>query len=184
MSTMPLVGLLLMLGSVDSWVTIHTVYYEMPPFIYYQNGVLKGMFPDIAKQARALCGLNISFSKKTDNASQFHALIHDHQANKKYVDEKWLWLSLVEYVDKQTLDRMNLKTDILFMSPGMEVVVHRDEIGILPKVLNGMNNSRYLIVMALLLSLIFGIIIWFIVRKFFSHYDALGNVVFIVSYQV
>ena len=184
MSTMPLVGLLLMLGSVDSWVTIHTVYYEMPPFIYYKDGSLKGMFPDIAKEALNLCGLNISFSKKTENASQFHALIHDSSANKKYVDEQYFWLSLVEYLDKQTLDSMNLKTEILTYSPGMEVVVHRDEIGILPKVLNGMNNSRYLIVMALLLSLIFGIIIWFIVRKFFSHYDALGNVVFIVIYQV
>ena len=151
-------------GPAIGLVNVNSVYFEMPPFIYHENGVLKGMFPDIAQAARELCDLNITFTVNTENATNFHALLHNNQTNKKYIDEHWLWFPVVEYLSKQTLDGLKLHSLILFTSPGMEVVVHRDQIGLLPKIINGVVNSRYLIIMALILSVIFGILIWFIVR--------------------
>ena len=167
MSKTSFVGLLFVLGPVSSSIIdIHTIYHEMPPYIYFNNGTLEGIFPKIAEEARELCDLNISFTKNTKKASQFQALLRNETENKMYVDEKWFWLALLEHAEKPLLINLGLQSKVLFTSPGMEVIVHRDQIGILPKVLNGMENSQYLIVMALVLSCIFGIIIWFIVRNY------------------
>ena len=156
--------LLLIMASVNGLVTINTVYYEMPPFIYSKNGTLEGVFPDIARQAKQLCNLDINFTNDIGNASDFTSLVNDEQRNLEMIEDNWLWLSLVEWFPKETLDRLMLKQETWFHSPGMEVVVHRNQIGILPKIKIGATNCRYLLYIAFVLAVIFGILIWLIVR--------------------
>ena len=142
-------------------VVVHSVYYEMPPFIYRdKEGVLQGMFPEIAQAALELCDIDMKFTLDTKTAKNFTAILNDSLRNQKYIDESWLWFPLVEQVSKRTLNKFGLYSLQLFFSPGIEVVVHRDQIGILPKIVNGVTNSRYLITMALILAIVFGILIW------------------------
>ena len=144
---------------------IKMVYYEQPPFIYRDSKrKLIGIVPDIIDKVMESCNLDLSFSVNARSEKNFTSLMEDPKAVKNYTnkEKEWIWLSLLTKVPPHTLRDIRAYEFTLFHSPGIEVVVHRDQIGIFSKILVGLNSCYHLFVIIFLLTLIFGIVIWFI----------------------
>ena len=142
---------------------IHAIYYEMPPFIYRDgNGTLSGIIPNIAEKVRESCLIDIQFAVDAKNEQNFSSLMENPKLIENYAtqEHKWIWFSLIHRFPTQTLQRLALSEYPLFQSPGVEVLVHRDQIGIFSKVCVGVSRCQYLFLTIALLTLIFGIVIW------------------------
>ena len=164
--------LLSSMTSMTASTVINVVYYEMPPFIYRdvekntttrRRNNLKGMLVDIASQARELCNIHMKFELDANTRQNFTNLLYDTEKSKPYGKSSWIWLSLLEYIPKKSLNKLGLASAHLFYSPGIEIVVHRDTIGIVAKMSKGVHACRFLFVIGIALALCFGVIIWFIV---------------------
>ena len=148
----------------------HVVYYKLPPFIYEENGTLVGMFPDIFKQALELCYINVSFTLDTGTVDNFKDLLNNSTKAKQYTGKEWMWIPLLEYVDEQKLNKLNLNGAPIFDSPGIEVVVNSHQLSIVKKMTIGVNNCRYLLVLAALSAVCYAVLIWMAVRRFYTSF--------------
>ena len=145
---------------VNTFVTVNTVYYEMPPFIHRNgNGTLIGIIPDIAMKIWELCSTKLQFAVDVKSEKNFTSLLENPKLITEYTgsEREWIWLSLLQRFPTETLMELSLAEYHLFQSPGLEVLVHRDQIGIFSKVLVGLNRCEYLFLMITLLAMIFGI---------------------------
>ena len=146
---------------------VHVVFFEMPPFIYRdQNGTLSGMFTDIAAKIYEICrAVELKFDIDTKNVSNFKYLMNDPSDIYYKIPPTAgvLWLSLAENIPKDFLDDLGLVSMTVFYSPGVEVLVHRNQIGFRAKIGIGIYGCRYLFVVCLISAVIFGIFIWIIV---------------------
>ena len=91
---------------------------------------------------------------------------------KRFDAQDTIWLTLTKHVPESIIDEVNLKSSTAFYS-GIDVVVHRDQIGIYAKVKVGIYACRYLFLVGLMLLIIYGVTIWFIERwksEIFSSY--------------
>ena len=143
------------------------VFYNMGPFIYKShNGTHEkyaGMFPKIFEKAMTNCRINFSLKEDLGTLSNFMDVIQDEHKSKPYVNRSMVWLALMEKVPPKVLMR-NFLTDIhLFTTPGFEVVVHRDQIGILPKIGNGIYGCRYFMMLIFTMAGGCGILVWSVV---------------------
>ena len=144
---------------------INVIYHEAPPFIHRDgNDSLTGIIPDIAEKLWELCGINLQFAVDAGSEKNFTSLMENPKmiTNYKGQEHKWIWLSLIQRVPPEILKRLFLFEYPLFQSPGIEVLVHRDQIGIISKVLVGLSRCQYLFFTITLLTVIFGILIWFL----------------------
>ena len=157
--------ILIIINNISMSYLINIIYYEMPPFIYSNgNGKLIGILPDIAEKIQEACFIDMNFAVDAVGEKNFSSLMEDPNGIQNYTEDKkkWIWLSLIQSVPVKKLARLYVEEYTLFNSPGVEVVVHRDQIDIFSKILVGLYNCRYLFVIVGLLALIFAAIIWFI----------------------
>ena len=143
--------------------TMDMVYYEMAPLIHRNgSGILKGIIPDIIQTILHACDIDLRFTVDAKTEENFTNLMKNHEMINRSLSGDWLWLPMLTKVSDRNLRDLDVYDFALFHSPGIEVLVHRDQIGILSKVWNGIYGCRYLFSIALILTGIFGVLIWFI----------------------
>ena len=145
---------------------VHLVYYNMPPYIYRNsNGSLVGMIPDITDNIHQHCEVEPQFTFDTLNAENFTSVLDDSSI----FSWDMVWLSLDKQIPDWAFkeDGLNLKGLTLFYSPGVDVLVHRDQVGLRTKVSIGMYRCRYLLLVCSILVVIFGVVICIVVRDIF-----------------
>ena len=150
---------------VETQLVLNIVYYEMPPFIYRdKNGILQGMIPDIATKLPEFCDIKFNYVLDTTNATNFRAILNRPDGFNQYLSGDFIWMSLLEKIPKDIQMKLRLVEYALFESTGFEVIVSRKQVAFLAKVVIGLYECRYLLTLALILTIIFGTLIWFIER--------------------
>ena len=145
---------------------VNIAYYELPPYIYKDdNGSMSGIFPELFAELSIFCHVNFRYSLNTKSPENFSNFIENKTLMEQYQTE-WLWLSLTQNVSKVFEE---LKTNQKVVTTGIlttsvDVIVHRDLVGPLAKIRIGIFECRYLFLIAIALSIIFGTLIWFIER--------------------
>ena len=144
-------------------VELKMIYYEQKPFIYMENGTLTGIFAEIRKNAKQFCGLRMTFEEDLGNISYFTETLTNSTKNAYYLREQYVWMPLIQLYSEATLQNLNLSKMSLFVSPGMEVIVHRDTISLLNKLFYGVESTSGILILALFLLVIFAAAIWALV---------------------
>ena len=158
--------------------TINIAYYELSPYIYSsENGSVSGIVPEFLEEFEESCLVKFKYSLNLNNSNNFSNRIEDKTLMKQYSKGDWLWLSLTQHVSKETKDSLeSLSVNIL--TSGIDVLVHRDHVGPLATIKVGMFECRYLFLIGLTLSIIFGILIWLIERKKNSEFSMTSGGIF------
>ena len=134
---------------------INVVYHEAPPFIHRNaNDSLTGIILDIAEQLWEFCGIKLQFAIGAGSEKNFILLIANPKMISNYTgqENEWIWMSLIKRVPPETFKRLPLFEYHLFQSPWVEVIVHRDQIGIISKVLIRLSRCQHLFLMITLLK--------------------------------
>ena len=144
---------------------INIAYYELPPFIYKGDyGSLVGLIPNSAREITKKCNdLEFNYIESAESAEGFFNLLKNKEKMKRFDAKDTIWLTLTKHVPKSIIDEVGLKSSTAFYS-GIDVVVHRDQIGIYAKVKVGIYACRYLFLVGLMLLIIYGRAILFIER--------------------
>ena len=155
---------------VPEMLNFDVVFYDMGPFVYkshHDDGNIthEGIFSEIFKNAMTYCRLNLTWSVDLGNNVNFAKTIKDPKLREPYTSKKMVWLSLIERIPPETLMQAGLVDIDLFKTPGFEVVVHRNTIGLLPKLANGIYGCRYFIILTFIMVIGVGILIWIAVSS-------------------
>ena len=158
------VALTNLLPSAKGYNFINVAYYELSPYIYRnENGSISGIFPELLDELSNECDVEFRYSMDTLSANNFSNLIGNKTIMMKYLYGNWLWLPLTQHISDRTLKSLKfLKLTIL--NSGIDILVHRDQVGTLATIKVGIFECRYLFVIGLMLSIVFGTLIWFIER--------------------
>ena len=73
----------------------------------------------------------------------------------------WIWFPLILRTDEEIISKLKLKSSTFFTS-SIDLIVHRDELGVVRKIKTGLFQCRYLFLICLALSIIFAVLIWLI----------------------
>ena len=149
--------------------TIDIGYYELPPYIYKsKNGSLQGIFPEIFQDLSRKCytrykyDLRFNYSLDMMSANNFSTYMNQEDKMGRMAANR-LWLPLTQRVSEETMSKLNLKAYRILPS-GIDIIVHRDKIGVFAKIKVGIFECRHLFLIGLMLSIIFGVLIWFVER--------------------
>ena len=96
------------------------------------------------------------------SASNFSTLL-ERKNNTQNMTGFWLLLPLNLHIPEDIIDEFGFKSVPILLS-GIDILVHRDQIGVFAKIKVGIFECRYLFLIGLMLSIIFGVLIWFIER--------------------
>ena len=142
----------------------NVAYYEQPPYIYKnENGSMTGIFPEIFEDLTKMCFVDFKYSLNTISARNFSNLFKNKTAMDKYMHGNWIWLPLTQDVSGDQISSLKfIQRKIL--TTGTDVLVHRHQVGPFAKIKIGIFECRYLFLISLMLSAIFGTSIWFIER--------------------
>ena len=141
---------------------INVAYYELSPYIYQnENGSMSGIFPEFLKEIYHWCNIDFKYSLNTMNAKNFSNLIENKTVIDQYKHGNWIWLPLTQDISKETMNTLKL-LPLEIMTTVIDVLVHRDHVGPFAKIRIGIFECRYLFLVGLMLSIIFGMLIWFI----------------------
>ena len=142
---------------------INVVYYELPPFIEKVNNSVQGIVPNITDKISNLCNVTFNYSLDVNTDKNLFRHIKTESKKNQNSTGDWLWLPLTRHISQEILKSSGLERSPIFYS-GIDVLVHRDQLGIFAKIKVGMFECRYLFLIGLLTSIIFGVSIWFIER--------------------
>ena len=163
--------ILLIFGTCTAVIPIHrnVFYWDMPPYIWKENGTVKGIFPQSIRTAEKFCN--------QQSHSDFHQVKGGYKEFAKslyrqtYVEtdngtistsQNDSWIPFLNASEQSA--RFNYLTT-LSTSKEMVVVVPRYKIEILHKIGVGLLRSRNFVALCFILALMAGIIVWFIVSK-------------------
>ena len=142
---------------------IDIVYYELPPYIYStKNGSVRGIFPQIIEELSVKCRIEFNYSLNMISARNFFSLM-EHRNNTKSMTGDWLFLPLNLHIPQDIIAEFGFES-VPILQSGIDILVHRDQIGVFAKIKVGIFECRYLFLIGLMLSIIFGVLIWFIER--------------------
>ena len=158
---------------------LEAVYWEIKPFIFTnKNGSVDGIIPKMFSEGQYYCPLSLNgsdllnFVHKVPTRKSFYDLIRSetpygvHELS-KIQKEKAFWgpvLAYAERADKQHEEVRGLRSFQLMKSESIAVIVPRYMISLPNKILRGILSCQQIIVIALLLSVLFGIIVWMVER--------------------
>ena len=139
---------------------LSTVYYELPPFIYHdENGNLVGMIVDMSKRAKYYCDVEFHFEVNAKTAKNFSFILTD--PNYEHLRQgDVMWLSLTSYFSRDFLVNQHMQSATFIESPGIEVLMHREQVSVRSKIFIGIYQCRYLFVIGSILVVIFGVLVW------------------------
>ena len=151
--------------NIESWRTkINVAYYELSPYIYRgADGSISGIFPEIIKEMSRWCHADFEYTMNTRSGENFTNLIENRTKMKEYIADDWLWLPLTQHISHESKVSLDFFSANILNS-GIDVLVHRDQVGPLATMKAGLFECRYLFLIGLTLSIIFGMLIWFIER--------------------
>ena len=144
---------------------INIAYYELAPYIYRnENGSMSGIFPELFAEISYLCQVNFEYNFNAMTANNFSTIMKKKVIIDQYMYGDLLWLPLTQDISIETsnTELTFISSDIL--TTGVDVIVHRDHVGPLAKIRIGIFECRYLFLIGLTLSIIFGALIWFFER--------------------
>ena len=162
---MAIIWLLLLLASLICGIysqdlSVDAIYYESPPYLYTAEGKFQGMIPQIIKRAKELCKIDIELKVDTNTMENLTSLVHDNSSRFQNLNNK-IWMALaIEDIPQEKLSTLNLTELILFNANGLEVIVHRDQIGILPKIGKGVFGCRHFFALIFIMAAGCGVLIW------------------------
>ena len=119
--------------------------------------------PELLEEVAGTCVVKFRYSLNLLSANHFSRQIENKTWMKQYERGDWLWLPLTQHVSKETKDSLELLSVNMFTS-GIDVLAHRDQVGPLATMKAGLFECRYLFLIGLTLSIIFGVLIWLIER--------------------
>ena len=138
-------------------------YYELSPYIYRnENGSLSGIFPEVFEELSTLCDIDINYSLDMRSAKNFSNLIENKTFMSEFTYGNWIWLPLTQYISPETMHNLDFVPLPKILTTGTDVLVHRDHVGPIEKIRIGIFECRFLFLIGLMLSILFGTLIWFI----------------------
>ena len=153
----------LFLLNIKSSNAIQIAYYDLAPYIYEdKNGTMVGIIPEIMKALSLECDMELNYSRKIDSAKTLSTLMKDIKKMQS-ISGDWIWLPLTQHVPKKTIKTLNL-TALQILYSGIDILIHRNHFKVFWKVKVGLFKCFYLIVTGFMLSIIFGLLIWFAER--------------------
>ena len=166
-------------GFVGTDSLLEAVYWEIKPFIFTNaNGSIDGIIPRIFHKGQYHCARNISasnlleFIQREPSRKSFYNLVRSKtpygvRELSKIRKEKAFWgpvLTSDEHEEKVYEKNRGLMSFQLMKSNGIAVIVPRNLIALPIKIFRGIVSCNQIIIIALLLSVLFGIIIWMVER--------------------
>ena len=158
---------------------LEAVYWEVKPFIFTnENGILDGIIPKMFSEGQHYCGRDLknstllSFVRKETSRKVFYDLLRsDVQYGTEKLSEvhkeKAFWGPILSYAAREGRDyekKRGLLSFQLMKSNRIAVIVPRYIVALPNKILRGILSCQQIIVIALLLAVLFGIIMWMLER--------------------
>lgn len=166
-------------NSTHPLVLLEAVYWEVKPFMFTnEKGEIDGIIPQMFRQAQYYCLRNndsiqiMRYTRKIETRREFYDLVRSNQSYGEgqlegVLRSKAFWAPVVSYTNRQKdsfeQDR-NLKTFQLMKSKEVAVIVQRAFISLPNKILRGILSCQEIFVLAILLAVLFGMILWILER--------------------
>lgn len=163
---------------------LEAVYWEVKPYIFInEKNETDGIIPRIFERAYHLCRDKIyngttnhtkdktlmSFIHKERNRHDFNHLLHVGKYGVGKLENVSLnrafWVPISSYVDAKHetyISDKKLKSFVLFKSKSVAVIVPRHAISLPNKIIRGIQSCRQIFVIALILAVFFGMLVWFL----------------------
>ncbi|XP_065648581.1 uncharacterized protein LOC124809004 [Hydra vulgaris] len=168
--------------------SIDIIYWEIKPFIFRNSdGNISGIFPKMFSEGQYYCSkkkLLINYKKIIPSRKKFYELLlsnitHSNSEFSVVNDKNLVWLPENMFGNSQEYKKVwQMRTLPLIWSNGIAIIMPRYMISLPIKMLRGIYSCRQIIALTLMLSLLFGIIIWFAEyksNKQFSKYFIAGT---------
>lgn len=159
---------------------LEAVYWEVKPFIFTnEDGELDGIVPKMFRSGQNYCNRNtnetktlIKFVSKVKSRKTFFNLLkpgskYGHGDLRNVTKTKALWVPVVASsygLDGEHLREQKLTSFQLMKSSKIAVIVPRYLISLPNKIVRGILSCQQIFIIALLLSTLFGMIMWLIER--------------------
>ena len=155
---------------------LHAVFWELKPFIFTnEDGNIEGIIPHIFEQASVFCNARKPFIKYVTRVESRQKFFQLSRSNISYgegvlsgVDQKRaFWapvLSPTHAKNDGFLEKKKLRSFQLMKTQYISVIVRRDLISLPNKILRGIMACEQIFVIAILIAIIVGIILWIIER--------------------
>ncbi|XP_057303511.1 uncharacterized protein LOC130640919 [Hydractinia symbiolongicarpus] len=157
--------------------SIDIVYWEIKPYIFRnENGDMDGLFPRIFKATENLCANGtrvfkyvkklpdrnsfINLIKKNATKEQISAYGENELKNVTLQNSFWVPFYADNVILNSLLEKAPLMKFAFFTCRSLAVVMSQSKISLPAKILQGITSCRSLIIYSVLISIIFGIIIW------------------------
>ena len=144
----------------------HIFYWDLPPYIWKDNGTVKGSIKEWVRTFEKLCNVPKSeFFQVKGGYKDFVEVLYrqtyvETDKGNVTVNTTDFWVPFLNASEQSPpFDQMST----YFTSKGMVVIVPRYKIEILFKISRGLLRSVNIVVLCFILALLAGIIIWFIV---------------------
>ena len=136
------------------------VFFEMAPYMYTKNGTYHGIIFEMFQKYEYGCNLTFKLKYDVKTIQNFTKILKNTSKSVDFLNKKTLWFPLTHVVDKDDAETNNLTIISPMATQGIEVVMHRHQISLLVKIWQGLVDCRHLTVLALILTVCFGILIW------------------------
>ena len=155
---------------------LHAVFWEVKPFIFTnEDGILEGIIPHIFEQASVFCNARkpfIRYVTRIESRQKFFQLSHSNlsygQGVLSGVDQKRaFWAPVLSPTHTKNDDFMKskkLRSFQILKTQHISVIVRRDLISLPNKILRGIMACEQIFVIAILIAIIVGIVLWIIER--------------------
>ena len=159
---------------------LDVIYWEIKPYIFRnERGEMDGIVPRIFQLAHHLCRKVVNgtehlhdfarYAHPEKNRHDFRDLLHfgkyGHDKLGNVTESNAFWVPVFSYVDAQRerfVDEKKLTSFRLLQSKHIAVIVPRYMISLPNKIVKGILSCQQIFVIAFILAVLFGIIVWFL----------------------
>lgn len=156
---------------------LHAIFWEVRPFIFTneETGTLEGIIPEIFEQASIFCNARkpfIRYITRTASREEFFKLARSNLTYGEGVlsdvdRRRAFWAPVVSPTNNKNdelLERKKLRSFQILKTQHISVIVRRDLISLPNKIFRGIMACEQIFVLAILIAVIVGIILWIIER--------------------
>jgi len=159
-------------------VMLQAVYWEVKPFVFINGkGEIDGIIPQIFEQASEFCNARkpfINFTSRVNSRRDFYDLVRSNVSYaqegsvlKDILQENAIWAPVIAPTnakEDEFLKRRMLKSFQILKTEEVSVIARRDLISLPNKIFRGILACEQIFVLAILLAVLVGIILWLIER--------------------
>ena len=166
-------------GTSDSMLKL--IYWNLKPYIFKENGTIKGILPDIMKLTEFYCSEHmgnyskiVDFELELNTMNDFLELLHSNVSYgtgllSNVTASNALWFPHTEEVSEEDVPFLKLRKVLprqLYLLDKLVVIAPQNIITIQHKFMTGLYHCRTLLGVMLLFTILFSLLIWF-----FEHFN-------------